>query len=444
MKSIFKAYDIRGEYGSQITEEIARKIGNAFGSFIGSSPIVLGRDVRVSSPSLCREIQDGIQDAGIDVITVGPVTTPALYYATGVLGAAGGLMVTASHNPGKDNGFKLCGREARPIGIDSGLKDIQLHVESDRYERAGRSGTSSVNDIRRRYVEHILSFAKAVGPMRIATDTANGMVGTFLPDLLRGLPTVEAKSLFMEPDGRFPNHEPNPLVPANLDPLREAVLSMGADLGFAFDGDGDRCAVVDEQGTTVAGDLLTALIAREVLQRHPGSPIVYDLRSSQVVPEEIRAAGGEPVEEKTGHSFIKARMRSLDSPFGGELSGHFYFRDNYFADSGLIAMVEVMVLATRRKGPFSEIVRPLRRFHTTGEINFRIQDPDAVMAQVEEAFRQESISRLDGITVRLEGWWFNLRKSNTEPLVRLNVEGGTRQAMEQGLERLLRMLGTPI
>ncbi|MCZ6691335.1 MAG: phosphomannomutase/phosphoglucomutase [Planctomycetota bacterium] len=444
MNSIFKAYDIRGEYGSQITEEIARKIGNAFGSFIGSSPIVLGRDVRVSSPSLCREIQEGIQDAGIDVITVGPVTTPALYYATGALEAAGGLMVTASHNPGKDNGFKLCGREARPIGSDSGLKEIQSLVESGRYERAGRSGTSSVNDIRKRYVEHILSFAKDVGPLRIATDTANGMVGTFLPDLLRGLPLVEAKSLFMEPDGSFPNHEPNPLVPANLDPLREAVRSMGADLGFAFDGDGDRCAVVDEEGTTVAGDLLTALIAREMLQRHPGSPIVYDLRSSQVVADEIRAAGGEPVTERTGHSFIKAKMRSLDSPFGGELSGHFYFRDNYYADSGLIAMVEIMVLATKMKGPFSEIVQPLRRFHTTGEINFRIQDPDAVMAQVEEAFRQESITRLDGITVRMEGWWFNLRKSNTEPLVRLNVEGGTLQAMEQGLERLQKMLGTPI
>lgn len=444
MASIFKAYDIRGEYGPEITEEIARKIGNAFAVFVGASPIVIGRDVRLSSPSLQAAAEEGIRDAGFDVIRVGEVSTPVLYYATGILEAAGGVMVTASHNPGKDNGFKLCRDEAKPIGEGSGLEVIRGGAEGDAYRRAARRGEVRDEDVGGRYVDHVLSFGEGIGRLRIAVDTANGMVGRFLPDVLRGLPSIECTTLFLAPDGRFPNHEPNPLKPENLEALRAAVREGGADLGFAFDGDGDRCALIDEEGTIVPGDLMTALIAREVLQRHPGAAIVYDLRSSQVVPEEIRAAGGEPVEERTGHSFMKAKMRTLDSPFGGELSGHFYFRENFFADSGLIAMVRLLALASREGRPFSDVVRPLRRYHTTGEINFREEDKDGMIARVREAFEGHPISLLDGITVRLEDWWFNLRKSNTEPLMRLNVEGRTREAMERGLSLLREKTGHPL
>lgn len=443
MGSIFKAYDIRGEYGSQVTEEMARKIGNAFATFVEGSPVVLGRDVRLSSPSLAAAAEEGIRAAGVDVIRVGEVTTPALYFATGALEAAGGMMVTASHNPGKDNGFKLCREEAKPIGAETGLKEIQERVESGRYDCSARLAFCRDEEIEDRYTRHVLSFGGKIGPLRIVTDTGNGMVGRFLPGVLQGLSGVECKCLFLEPDGEFPNHEPNPLVDKNLDPLREALREEKADLGFAFDGDGDRCALIDETGAVVGGDLLTALIGREVLERHPGSSIVYDLRSSQVVAEEIRAAGGIPVEERTGHSFIKAKMRSIDSPFGGELSGHFYFRENYFADSGLIAMVSLLALATHGGGPFSEVVRPLRRYHGTGEINFRIEDKDGMIARVEEAFEGRPVSRLDGITVRLDDWWFNLRKSNTEPLLRLNVEGKTQESRDGGFARLKEMLGEP-
>lgn len=436
MGSIFKAYDIRGEYGSEITEETARRIGNAFAVFAAASPIVIGRDMRLSSPSMAEAAEEGIRDAGVDVIRVGEVTTPILYYATGALRAGGGVMVTASHNPGKDNGFKLCRDEAKPVGEETGLREIREIVERGDYHRARRRGGGRDEEVGERYVAHVLSFGEGIGRMRIVADTANGMVGKFLPAVIRGLPSVECTTLFLEPDGRFPNHEPNPLRPENVADLREAIRGGGADLGFAFDGDGDRCALLDEEGTTVPGDLMTALIAQEVLKRYPGSAIVYDLRSSQVVAEEIRAAGGEPVEERTGHSFMKARMRSLDSPFGGELSGHFYFRENYFADSGLIAMVRLLALVSRAGKPLSEIVRPLRRYHASGEINFRVKDQEAIIARVRKAFEGRPISTLDGITVRLDDWWFNLRKSNTEPLLRLNVEGRTREAMDRGLSLL--------
>ena len=444
MVEIFKAYDIRGEYGTSITEDLARKVGNAFVQFVGGGPIVVGRDVRTHSPSLAEAVEQGVRDAGATVVRIGDVTTPMSYFATGNLGTAGGVMVTASHNPGRDNGFKICREDAKPVGRDTGLRDIQKTVEDGPYARAEQRGGVEEKDIADSYVEHVLSFGRDIGPMKVVFDTANGAVGLVLPRLLEGLGSVEPTTLFLEPDGRFPNHEPNPLKPENVRDLQEKMKAVGADLGIAFDGDGDRCAVLDETGTVVPGDLLTGLIALEVLEQHPGASIVYDQRSSMVVREEIESHGGKGVPEKTGHSYMKATMRRLDSPFGGELSGHFYFRENYFADSGLIAMIRILSLAARAGKPFSEVVKPFRRYHSTGEVNFRAPDPDAALARVQEAFEGHPVSTLDGVTIQLDGWWFNLRKSNTEPLIRLNVEGKTRAAMESGLERLCGMLGEPV
>jgi phosphomannomutase len=444
MGSIFKAYDIRGEYGRGVTEDVARRVGNAFAVFIGSGPIVLGRDIRLSSPSLAAAAEEGIRDAGQEVIRIGDVTTPMAYFATGYLRAAGGMMVTASHNPGKDNGFKLCRDEAKPIGQDTGLLEVQDLVEAGSYRRGEAPGGVRDEDVRQRYIDHVLSFGKEIGALRVVMDTANGTVGIPLPGILDGLPSLDCTTLFLEPDGRFPNHEPNPLKPKNIVSLRETVLEKKADLGIAFDGDGDRCAVLDEKGEVVGGDLLTALIAMEVLEHHPGASIVYDQRSSLVVKEEIEKAGGKAVPERTGHSFMKATMRSLDSPFAGELSGHFYFRENYFADSGLIAMVRILSLASRAGKPMSEIVRPLRRYFTTGEINFRVEDQDAMLTRIREEFADFPATLLDGVTIHLEEGWFNLRKSNTEPLIRLNVEGKTREVMESTLAHLQDLLGEPV
>ena len=444
MAEVFKAYDIRGEYGTGITEDLAKKVGNAFAQFVGGGPIVVGRDVRLSSPSLAEAVEQGVRDAGTDVIRIGDVTTPMTYFATGHLGAAGGIMVTASHNPAKDNGFKICREEARPVGRDTGLLDIQKIVEEGPYAQAAKVAAVEKKDMSEAYAEHVLSFGQGIGPMKVVFDTANGAVGLALPRILQGLPSVEATTLFLEPDGRFPNHEPNPLKPENVRELQERVRAEKADLGIAFDGDGDRCAVMDETGAVVPGDLLTGLIALEVLEQHPGASIVYDQRSSMVVKEEIEKAGGTGVPEKTGHSYMKATMRRLDSPFGGELSGHFYFKDNYFADSGLIAMMRIISLAARAGKPFSEVVQPFRRYHSTGEVNFHAPDPDAALAQVRAAFEGHPLSLLDGVTVQLDGWWFNLRKSNTEPLIRLNVEGETREAMDEGFARLRGLLGEPV
>jgi phosphomannomutase len=440
---IFKAYDIRGIYPEEIDEEKARRIGNAFAMFLQAEPIVVGRDMRLSSPSIAAATIEGIRDAGRKVVDIGMCSTPMSYFAVGHWEYAGGLMVTASHNPAQYNGFKVCREKAIPVGSASGLAEVQQRLDRGDYHEAERRGEVEERDIFPAFRDHLRNFMREIAPLKIAVDTGNGMVGKFLPDVLSGL-TLEVVPLYFEPDGRFPNHEANPLKPENLRDLMAAMKREGAVLGMAFDGDGDRCSFIDEKGEIVSNDMVTALIAEEMLRENPGAAIVYDLRSSWALREEIERCGGVPIEERVGHAFIKATMRKHDAVFGGELSGHYYFKSNYYADSALIAMIEILNLLSREGKTLSELVAPLRRYHATGEVNFEVADKDAVLARLEEVFSDGKVGHLDGVTVQYADWWFNVRKSNTEPVLRLNLEAKTPERLEEAKERLLAILGTPM
>jgi phosphomannomutase len=427
---IFKAYDIRGVYPDELDEDLAKKIGNAFAVHIGKGPIVVGRDMRTSSPSISAAVIDGVTDAGVDVLDIGLCTTPMSYFAIGHLDAAGGVMTTASHNPGKYNGFKVSREKAIPLAYETGINELERIVTSGEYKKADSKGKVEKRDVLRDYIDHVLEIAGEIKPLRLAIDAGNGITGAFLPALLERLP-CEVAQMYFTPDGTFPNHEANPLKPENVADLQAKVKEIGADLGIAFDGDGDRCAFVDEKGETVSSDMVTALIAKEVLKRNPGAGILYDLRSSHAVPEEITANGGRPVRSRVGHAYMKSILREQDMPFGGELSGHYYFRDNYYADSGFMAMVKVLTLLSESGVPFSEMIRPLKRYYATGEVNFTVEDKDAKIAEIAEKFPDGEIDYLDGITVSYERWWFNVRKSNTEPMLRLNLEADTPELREE-------------
>ncbi|MBI4577972.1 MAG: phosphomannomutase/phosphoglucomutase [Planctomycetes bacterium] len=442
--SIYKAYDLRGTVPDQLHPRLARAIGNAYAGLLEARTLVLGRDMRTHSDELAEATAEGILEAGCDVVDVGRVTTPMSYFAVGRLGHDGGMMVTASHNGPEWNGYKLCRRGAVPVSEDTGIRDLERRVGEGDYRRVPRKGRREARDVRADYVRHVLGFAaearSALAPLTVVVDGGNGMAGVVVEEVLRGLP-VKLVPLYLEPDGRFPNHEANPIKAANLEDLRREVRARGADLGVAFDGDADRVGFVDEKGAICPCDLVTALVAQEVLRREPGSGVLYDLRSSKVVRETILAGGGRPVEERVGHSFMKATMRRLDLAFGGELSGHYYFRENYYADSAMIAMVRVLNALAAGRRPFSEVLAPLRRYHATGEVNFEVRDKDAAIEALVRAFAGGEVSRLDGVTVRFTDWWFNVRRSNTEPLLRLNLEGDTAEAMEAGRRRVLEVLG---
>lgn len=427
---IFKAYDIRGVYPEELDEELARKIGNAFAVHIGSGPLVVGRDMRVSSPSIAQAAIEGITDAGLDVLDIGLSTTPMSYFAIGHLDAAGGLMTTASHNPGKYNGFKVSREKAIPLAYETGINKLEEIVGEGSYQKMDTKGTVQEREVVQAYIEHVLSIAGEIKPLKLVIDAGNGITGAFLPQLLEKLP-CDVTRLYFEPDGTFPNHEANPLKPENVADLQARVKEIGADLGIAFDGDGDRCAFVDENGQRVASDMVTALIAKEVLKAHPGAGIIYDLRSSKALPEEITENGGRPVRSRVGHAYMKTIMREQDLPFGGELSGHYYFKDNYYADSGFMAMVKVLTLLGEAGAPFSKLIEPLKRYHATGEVNFTVQDKDAKIRELGKKFADGEIDYLDGITVSYDKWWFNVRKSNTEPMLRLNLEAETPELRDE-------------
>ena len=443
--SIFKAYDIRGTYPGQIDVAMARRIGQATAIYLKAHTLVVGHDVRVSSPELSEALIEGILSVGTSVADVGLCSTPFHYFAVGTLRCDGGIMVTASHNPPQYNGFKISRRDVVPVGGESGLAEIRRMVETDEPPPpVKKRGRRVPMDLKANYIKHVLSFSRP-GPraLKVAVDTSNGSAGLYVLDLFRELPH-EIVPLYLEPDGRFPHHDPNPLVDENLFSLIDRVRESEADLGVALDGDADRIAVVTEQGKRVPNDILTALLAREVLREEPGAAIVYDLRSSRVVPEEIEAAGGKPIEERVGHAFIKKTMRDHDAPFGGELSGHFYFRENFFADNGLMAMMKVLNVLSRSDEPMSALVAPLQRYHSTGEVNFRVADQDAKIALIQRHFADAEITHLDGITVRYPDWWFNLRKSNTEPLLRLTLEARSPELLEEARVRLFELLGRPV
>jgi phosphomannomutase len=436
--SIFKAYDVRGVVPGELGEDDAYRVGRATARFLGGGEVAVGRDARTSSPALRDALVRGLADEGVWVTDLGLVSTPMLYFAVHHHALDGGIMVTASHNPAQYNGFKICGREAVPVGEASGLREIERLAASlpPVPSREPRIRQVSLADA---YVDHVLSVGKATQALRVVLDCGNGMASVGLEPLLARLP-LEVERLYFEPDGTFPNHPADPLKEENLADLRAALRRCRADFGVAFDGDGDRAIFVDEHATPLPSDLVTALLARGRLQARPGGRVLYDLRSSWATPEAIEAAGGVAEMCRVGHSFVKARMRETGAIFAGELSGHFYFRfeNGLVADDGTAAFVALLDALGREGAPLSRLMAPLRRYHPSGEISRRVKDPSRLLAEVEKEHADAvEISHLDGLLVRHEDWWFNLRPSNTEPVVRLNLEARSRERMVRERDRLL-------
>jgi phosphomannomutase len=446
-ESIFKAYDIRGRYPDALNEDVARKIGRAFVNFLGlsGSRVVVGRDMRLSGEPLEDAFVRGVTEAGADVLDIGLVSTDALYFAVGHLEEPGGAMITASHNPKDYNGFKLCREDAIALSGDEGISQIRDLITSGKLPEPNEdAGSVEEGDITEDYAEHCLSFINTEGlrPLKIVVDAGNGMAGKMLPPIFEKLP-FEYVPMYFELDGSFPNHPPNPIEPQNIEDLQERVVAESADFGVAFDGDADRCFVVTEKGVTISGDILATLVAKNVLEKEPGAAIIYSAVCSKALPELVRREGGRPIRTKAGHSIIKPEMRKHDAAFGGEHSGHFYFRDNYFADSGIIAMLTVAELVGRQEEPLSELLVPIDPYFRSGEINSEVEDQDKVMKRVEEHYAERDdpeIDHLDGLTVDYGDWWFNLRPSNTEPLLRLNVEASDRETMEKERDELLDLI----
>jgi phosphomannomutase len=438
LSPIFKAYDVRGIYPDQFDEDAANRIGGAFARWVGADEIVLGKDCRHSSPALSAAFVDGVIREGVGVADLGLSTTDMVYFASGRRNAPG-AMFTASHNPPAYNGLKLCRAGARPIGVETGLAEIKDLAERGTSESGGVTrGHLRAIDMLDEYLTHLLTFAdlETFSPFVVAADAANGMAGLVVPALFEHLPATLVP-LYMELDGSFPNHPADPIEPRNQEDVKRAVLEHGADLGLAFDGDADRCFFVDEHAEGLSGSLITALVAIGMLERYPGAKIIYNLIVSRVVPEVVREHGGIPIRTRVGHSFIKEVMAAEGAVFGGEHSGHYYFRDHYNADSGLVAAMVVMDQVSKSGRSLSELVAPLRRYADSGEINSDLPDPAAAVGALAAAFADGRQDRLDGLTVEYDDWWFNVRPSNTEPLLRLNVEARTKERMLEATARVL-------
>lgn len=437
---IFKAYDLRGVVPVELDASVARAVGAAFADWAGVPAIAIGRDCRLSSPELGQALAEGIASRGADVIDLGLASTDLLYFASGSLDVAG-VMLTASHNPPEYNGMKFCLPGARPVGEDTGLREIRERAERDTYPPSASAGSVRSHDLLDAYADHVLSFvdASTMRPLSVVADTANGMGGLIVPAVFERLP-VSLVHLYPELDGTFPNHPADPIDPENQRDLMREVLARGADIGFAFDGDADRVFVVDERAEGVSGSEVTALVAAAMLERDPGAPVVYNLICSWAVPEVIREHGGRPVRTRVGHSFIKQVMAETGAVFGGEHSGHYYFRDNYRADSGLIAAVVALQQLSRAQAPLSEVLAPFRRYSASGEVNTRVADQVAKVEEVARAFAHGRADRTDGLTVEFEDWWFNVRPSNTEPLLRLNVEARTQELLKDRTEEVLAII----
>jgi phosphomannomutase len=439
--AIFKAYDIRGLYPAELDEAGAYAIGRAYVEQFEPRRIAVGRDMRVSSPAMAEAVREGAADGGADVLDLGLVGTEMVYFAVGELELDGGIAVTASHNPKQYTGMKVVRRGALPVGGDSGLLEIRDRAEAARWRDASR-GEIREEDIWAAFVERVLSFVdmSALRPLRIVIDAANGMAGRMLPPVLERLPMLDVERCYFEPDGTFPNHEPNPLLPEN----REFIVAktrQGADFGVAFDGDADRCFFVDDSGEFVPGDFVTALFAETILAREPGGKVIYDVRASWAVPQAIERAGGVPLVNRVGHAFIKQRMREENAVFAGEVSAHYYFRDFSQADSGVVPFLLMCELVSRR-GALSEILRPFRdHFFITGEINTPVADVGETLARLEERFGVEGeVSHLDGLSVTGDAWHFNVRPSNTEPLLRLNLEALSQELMDAKRDEVLAVI----
>ena len=427
---IFKAYDVRGVVPDDLDEDIARRIGAAFAEWSGGPNVVIGRDCRLSSPDLAAALTDGITSRGIGVIDLGLASTDLLYFASGSLDLPG-IMLTASHNPKQYNGLKFCLAGAKPVGEESGLLEVRALTEQG-LPPTGEPGTVEHRDLLPAYVEHVLTFldASRMRPLTVAIDTANGMGGLVAPAVFERLPFT-LHHLYPELDGTFPNHPADPIDPENQRDLKASVLQHAADIGLAFDGDADRVFLIDEHGQDVSGSIVTALVAKAMLKREPGASIIFNVICSWTVREVIAENGGVPVRTRVGHSFIKQVMAETGAIFGGEHSGHYYFRENYRADSGLIAAVIVLAQLSEANVPLSELLAPFRRYAASGEINTEVKDPLATIELVAEALKDGEQDRLDGLTVEFEDWWCNVRPSNTEPLLRLNVEARTDELLRE-------------
>lgn len=451
---IFKAYDIRGLYPGVLDEHLAWRIGFACGTFLKSAlrgmdrsdadmaRMVVGRDMRRSSPSLSAALIEGARCSGIGVIDIGMIDTSQLYFAVNHLKCCGGVQTTASHNPAAYNGFKISGRGGKPIGSETGLNDIRVIARNTAPHETHQRGDVIQTDLTDPYRSFVLGFLRPARRIRVVVDASNGMAGRWIPIVFRGVAQLAIDDLNFEHTGDFV-HDPNPLVPANLEQLRQRVCEVSADLGVCFDGDADRCVLVDEKGSIIPCDLLTALLARTFLKENPKSTIVYDLRSSRIVPETIVQHGGTPHRCRVGHAFMKKALAENHAVFGGELSGHFYFRDNWFCDSGLLAFVHTLNLLSRSEAPLSALIAPFRKYFCSGERNFVNQDQDGTIQKLAERYSSGQVDFLDGVTVNLPEWWFNVRKSNTEPLLRLNLEANTPALLEQKLTEVGRLLGRP-
>ncbi|MDD5459887.1 MAG: phosphomannomutase/phosphoglucomutase [Phycisphaerae bacterium] len=454
--SIFKAYDIRGVYQEQFDEEDAWKIGYACAQFLRShlsgyergqanaQSICVGRDMRTHSESLCHALIEGINSTGANVIDIGMIDTPQMYFAINHLGTCGGVQVTASHNPAKYNGFKVSGLQAKPVGEDTGLRDIK-HIALALIHTKGKPlGSVEKFDLTDAYREHVLKFLKPkLKKMKVAVDASNGMAGKMVPTIFGDLKNVELVTMNMETTGTF-KHEPNPLIEENLSELKKAIVKKKCDFGVCYDGDADRLMMVDETGRTIGCDLMTALMVPYFLKDNPGATVVYDLRSSLVVSEEILKNGGTPRRERVGHSFMKKAIKDSHAVFGGELSGHFYYRDNFNADSGMITMTHVLNIVGTSDKKVSELIEPLRRYYASGETNFKVDDKQTKMDELARLHKDGEIDHLDGVTVRFKDWWFNCRPSNTEPLLRLNIEAKTKELLAEKFAQIEKHLGKPV
>ena len=438
----FKAYDVRGIYPGELDEEGAYAIGRAYVEEFEPRRIAVGHDMRLSAPAMTDAVMRGAAEAGADVLELGLVGTEMVYFAVGELGLEGGIAVTASHNPKEYTGMKIVRRGALPVGGDSGLLDVRNRAACGARHETRPRGTISQRDIWPQFVERVLSFidVDTVKPLRVVIDAANGMAGVMLPPVLGHLP-VDAVRCYFDPDGSFPNHEPNPLLPENREFIVRKVTEEGADLGVAFDGDADRCFFVDDTGEFVPGDFVTALLAESILEKEPGAKILYDVRASWAVPQAIERAGGVPLVNRVGHAFFKHRMREEGAAFGGEVSGHYYFRDFSQADSGVIPFLLMLELVSKR-GPLSEILKPYReRYFITGELNTPVTDVALKLQELKERFGSEgTVSHLDGLSVDADDWHMNVRPSNTEPLLRLNLEALSPDTMERKRDEVLEVI----
>ncbi|MGC2406853.1 MAG: hypothetical protein WA431_10655 [Candidatus Cybelea sp.] len=447
--TIFKSYDVRGVYPSELSDEVAYAIGRCFVPLLSRRPlgkecatVAVGRDMRPSGQKLSAAFARGATEAGADVVDIGMVSTDALYFAVGAFELDGGVMITASHNPAEYNGMKFTRAQAEAISLDTGLATIHERLISEELPpKSDATGTITHRDVLDDFAQHCLGFVDrgAIKPFRIAVDAGNGMAGETIPHVFKSLP-CEILPLYFELDGSFPNHPASPIEPENMLDLQAMVRKHTCDLGVAFDGDADRMFIVDEKGDLIDGSTVTALVALNTLKKHPGAKILYNLICSRSLPELIANAGGIPLRSKVGHSIIKAVMREEDIVFGGEHSGHFYFRDNWYADSGMIALLQCLELFSQAGRPVSEVIAPIDTRVRSGEINSKVADASTKLRQIEEYFSSAQIDRLDGVTVSYPEWWMSVRPSNTEPLLRLNVEGETKALMEAHRDKALALI----